>query len=178
MPKTKAQKHDMAQEMVKKINRSKTTVFADYKGMTMPQLQNLRKQLKDQGAEFSVTKNTLLNIALKEAGKEIKDEAFLSGPVATLFAYDDEIVPLKTLVKAFKDNNVGKVKAGFYEDDFLDAAAVGRLASLPGKLELQGQLVGVLAAPLKGMVTVLHANIRGLAVVLDQIRISKGGESA
>ncbi len=178
MPKTKAQKHQMVSDMSVKLGRAKTLVFTDYKGMTMPQLQDLRAKLKEQGAEFSVTKNTLLSIALKENNKELKDDAVLSGPVATLFAYEDEILPIKTLVKALKDNNIGKVKAGFFESDYLDTASVNRLAALPGKQELQGQLVGVLAAPIKGIVTVLHANIRGLAVVLDQIRIQKGGESA
>lgn len=176
MPKTRTQKEAMVVTLTDKLSRSKSVVFADYQGITMPQLQSLRKQLKDQGAEFSVTKNNLLNLALKQNGQQLADDAVLAGPVATLFAYDDEILPIKTLVKSLKEFSVGKVKAGFFEADFLTAAEVARLASLPGKQELQGQLVGLLAAPLKGLVTVLNGNIRGLAVALDQIRISKGGE--
>lgn len=176
MSKTRVQKEEIVVTMTDKLGRSKAVVFADYKGMTMPQLQELRKQLKDQGAEFSITKNTLLGIALKDSGRSLTDDAVLEGPVATLFAYDDEITPIKTLVDALKKGGIGKVKAGFFGNDFMDATGVGRMAALPSKQELQGQLVGVLAAPIKGLVTVLNGNIRGLAVVLDQIRISKGGE--
>ncbi len=176
MSKTRAQKEEMVVVMTDKLGRSKAVVFADYKGMTMPQLQELRKALREQGAEFSITKNTLLQIALKENGRTVEDASVLEGPVATLYAYDDEITPIKTLVDSLKKGGIGKVKAGFFGTDFMDATGVGRMASLPSKQELRGQVVGVLAAPIRGLVTVLNGNIRGLAVVLDQIRISKGGE--
>lgn len=176
MPKTRAQKETTVQEFSDKLKTSKSLVFADYQGLTMSQLSDLRNQLRDIDAEFTVTKNNLIQIALKDAGMEIKNEEFLSGPVATLFAYDDEITPIKALVKTLKDAGRGKIKAGFLGQEFMDGTSVTKLSTLPGKDELRGQVVGVLAAPLKGMVTVLNGNLRNLAVVLDQIRKQKGGE--
>ncbi len=176
MPKTRAQKEVTVKEITEKVSSAKSLVFADYQGLTMTQLTDLRDQLRDVQAEFTVTKNNLVKIALKDAGLKTDDAAYLEGPVATLFAYDDEITPIKALVKALKDAGRGKVKAGFLGQEFMDGAKITKLSTLPGKQELRGQVVGVLAAPIKGIVTVLNGNLRNLAVVLDQIRKQKGGE--
>jgi large subunit ribosomal protein L10 len=171
MPKTRLQKEETANAIAEKINRSKSVVFADYKGMTMSQLSDLRKKLREQGAEFNVTKNTLLQKALKA-----ENDPMFEGPTATLFSYDDEISPLKTLVKAFKDNNLGSVKGGFLGTEKLSAAKVTQLSTLPTKEELRGKTVGVLVAPLHGIVGVLQANLRNLVYALEQVRLQKGGE--
>lgn len=176
MPKTRSQKKTTVQEFADKLKTSKSLVFADYQGLTMTQLSQLRNQLRDIDAEFTVTKNNLIKIALQDAGLKTDNAAYLEGPVATLFAYDDEITPIKTLVKALKDAGKGKIKAGFLGQEFMDGQSMTKLSTLPGKDELRGQVVGVLAAPLKGMVTVLNGNLRNLAVVLDLIRKQKGGE--
>ncbi|MDP3947741.1 MAG: 50S ribosomal protein L10, partial [bacterium] len=99
----------------------------------------------------------------------------LEGPTATLFAYDDEISPIKILVKALKDAALGKVKSGFLGDLVLDEAKILQLATLPTKDELRGKIVGILAAPLQGMVGVLQGNLRNLVYALNQIKIAKGG---
>jgi large subunit ribosomal protein L10 len=176
MPKTKIQKQDLVQEMTDKLSKSHSLVFADYQGLTMTQLSALRDQLREVDAEMMVTKNNLLEIALKDAKFEIQDSKFLEGPVATVFAYDDEITPIKALVKALKEANIGKVKAGFLGTDYLADSRVNALAALPTKLELQAQVVGTLAAPLQGIVGVLNANLRNLAVVINMIKEQKGGE--
>jgi large subunit ribosomal protein L10 len=84
MPKTKLQKQQIVTDLTDKVSRSNSMVFADYKGMTMSQLSDVRNQLAENSAEFTVTKNNLLKIALKENKTEI-DEKLLEGPVATLF---------------------------------------------------------------------------------------------
>lgn len=173
MSKTRAQKQEQLTKLTQDLGKAKAVVFTDYKGMTMSQLTELRNKLYDQQATFSVTKNTLLKIALKEAGKP---ETGFEGPVATLFAYDDEITPIKTLVKALKDNNIGKIKSGILGLEFMDEYKVNKLASLPSKDELRGKVVGILAAPISGLQTVLFGNIRNLVYALEQIRKSKGGD--
>ena len=184
MPKTRAQKEELVVKLKEKLEKSKALVFADYKGLTMSQLSNLRDKLKDQQAEFSITKNTLLERALQttdyrlpttEAGSQ-KTKDIFQGPTATLFAYDDEISPIKTLVKAFKDFSIGKVKMGYLGKESLTQEKIIQLSTLPSKDELRGKVVGVLVAPLTGMLTVLNGNLRGLVYALDQIRKSKGGE--
>ncbi len=176
MPKTRVQKQENVKEIADKLSRAKSVVFADYRGLTTSQLITLRKALREQNAEFSVTKNNLLKLALGDKKAAISDEAVLEGPVATLFAYDDEISPIKTLVKGLKDLQIGKIKGGFLGDEYLVDLKINSLANLPSKAELQGKVVGVLAAPLQGMVSVLQGNLRNLVYALDQVRISKGGE--
>lgn len=177
--KSKQAKITMVSDISTKLAKSHSVVFADYQGLTMSQLSQLRNKLKDSQAEFSVTKNTLLKLALANAQlatDNLQSDNVFQGPIATLFAYGDEITPIKTLVKALKDFSKGRVKAGFLGTDYLDQYKIISLSQLPSKLELQGQVVGVLAAPLQGIVGVLNANLKGLVYALDQIRIQRGGE--
>ncbi len=166
MAKTRQQKEENLKILQEKFSRAKSVVFADYRGMTMKQLSDLRDKLRDQDAEFSVTKNTLLERAT---------QGTFDGPTATLFAYDDEISPIKLLVKAIKDAGIGKVKSGMLGTDILDEIKVNQLASLPTKDELRAKTVGVLIAPLQGMVGVLQANLRNLVYALSEIQKAKGG---
>ena|SRR5579884_684948 len=175
MPKTRVQKEETVASLTDKLGRARSVVFTDYKGMTMVQLSELRKTLRDQSAEFSVTKNNLMTLALKNAGFEV-DEKVLDGPTATLFAFEDEISPIKALVKAFKDNSVGSVKGGLLNGEYLDQYRVITLSTLPSKEELRAKVVGGLGAPLYGIVGVLQANLRNLVYALEQIRVSRGGE--
>lgn len=176
MPKTRVQKEETVVQVTEKLNRAKSVVLTDYKGLNMSQLSQLRQELRSQGAEFTVIKNTLLNLAFKQTGFKPASSEVLQGPTAVMFAYEDEISPIKSLVKLLKGAGIGQVKAGFWDKGFLDSLAITRLANLPSKLELQGKVVGLLNAPLVGMVGVLQANLRNLVFALDQIRIKRGGE--
>ncbi len=170
--KTRAQKDETIKNISEKLDRAKAIVLTDYKGMNMKQLSDLRTKLSEQNAEFNVTKNTLLDIVLK-AKKEVNTE--IKGPIATLFAYDDEISPIKILVKAIKDNSIGQIKFGFLGNEMLDAAKVNQLSTLPSKDELRAKTVGVLVAPLQGIVGVLQANLRNLVYALSEIQKQRGG---
>ncbi len=174
--KTRAQKEVTVTELTEKLSKAKSVVFADYRGLKMSQLLELRKKLREQDAELAVTKNSLLKLALVERKLNVDDGEVLEGPIATLFAYDDEISPIKTLVKGLKEFQIGKIKGGFLGEEYLVDLKINSLANLPTKLELQAKVVGVLVAPLQGMVTVLQGNLKNLVYALDQVRISKGGE--
>lgn len=175
MPKTRQQKIDKVAELTDKLNTAKSVVLADYQGLTMAQLSDIRQRLAEVSGELSVTKNNLLELSLKDAGYNVDDVA-MQGPIATLFSFGDEIAPLKILTKALKDFDKGKVKVGYLNKDDLSAEQVQKLAALPSKEELRGKVVGALGGPLYGIVGVLQANVRNLVYALDQIRISKGGE--
>ena len=177
MPKTRTQKIDAVTKLTENLSKANSVVFADYQGMTMSQLSDLRNNLGEISATFSITKNNLLKIALKNSQIEA-DPKLLEGPIATLFSFEDEITPIKVLTKALKDNGVGKVKAGILDGEVIDGAMVNKLASLPSKDELRAKVVGSLGAPLYGIVGVLQANLRNLVYALDQIRVSKGGEQS
>lgn len=167
MAKSRQQKEETVTKLQEKLGKAKSVVFADYRGLSMKQLSELRNQLRNQNAEFTITKNTLLKLALPTSN--------LEGPTATLFAYDDEISPIKILVKALKDAAIGKVKLGFLGEEALDETRIQYLASLPSKDELKSQTVGVLVTPLQGIVGVLQGNLRNLVYALSEIQKQRGG---
>lgn len=167
MAKTRQQKEETVKNLTEKFQKAKSVVFADYKGLTMKQLSDLRDKLRDQNAEFTITKNSLL--------KHVMTKADFDGPTAALFAYDDQITPIKTLVKALKDAAIGKIKMGFLGAEALDESKIQYLASLPSRDELRGQTVGILVAPLQGMVSVLQGNLRNLVYALSEFQKQKGG---
>ena len=107
--KTRLQKEESITELTEKFSRAKSVVLTDYQGLTMKQLSELRDKLRDVDAELQVTKNTLLARSLPD-GVSLPESSF-QGSTATLFAYDDEISPIKLLVKALKEASIGKIKA-------------------------------------------------------------------
>lgn len=176
MPKTRLQKEETVVDLTQKFERSSSVVFTDYKGLTMTQLSGLRKSLRETDAEFEITKNSLVKLALKDSGVSLSDE-ILEGPTATLFAFGDQVSPIKALVKTLKEANTGKVKAGILDGEVLDSFTVIKLSQLPSQDELRAKVVGSLASPLYGIVGVLQANLRNLVYALDQIRVLRGGEA-
>lgn len=173
MPKTRVQKEETVTTLTDKFSKAKSVVFADYKGLTMASLSDMRSKFREQQSEFSITKNSLLKLASTQY--KLPGDV-LQGPTATLFSFGDEISPIKILVKALKDAGVGSVKGGIMEGEFIDQYKVNTLSILPTKDELIAKVVGGLGSPLYGIVGVLQANIRNLVYVLDQVRISRGGE--
>ncbi len=174
VPKTRQQKEETVVQLKDKLSRAKSVVFADYRGLTMKQLSQLRSTLHDAKAEFTITKNTLLSRALLTSDIRLPISE-LDGPTAALFAYDDEISPIKLLVKSLKDAAVGKVKVGFLGGQLLDETQINQLALLPTKDELRGKTVGILVAPIQGMVGVFQANLRNLVYAISEIQKQKGG---
>ena len=175
MAKTRNQKEEEIQKLGDKLSRAKAVIFADYRGLTMKQLTELRDKLHEQDSDFIVTKNTLLERALPVSNFKLQSSN-LKGPTATLFAYNDEVSPIKALVKLLKDTGLGKIKAGFLGTEVLDDTKINQLAQLPSKDELRGQTVGVLVAPIQGMISVLQGNLRNLVYALNEIQTMKGGE--
>ncbi len=174
MPKTRQQKEESVVKLQEKLASAKALVFANYQGMTMKQLSELRTNLREVKAEFAITKNTLLERALPASNLQVP-ESSIEGPTATLFAYEDEISPIKVLVKALKDSGIGSIKSGFLGTDALDAAKIQQLSTLPSKDELRGKTVGVLVAPLQGILSVLQGNLRNLVYALSEIQKQRGG---
>ncbi len=176
MAKTRSQKEVELKQIIDNLSKAKAVVLADYQGMNMKQLSDLRDVLRDQNAQLVITKNTLLKKAMENCKLKIENSVF-NGPTATLFAYDDEISPIKALVKVIKDSGIGKIKLGFLGSDLMDEAGIQKLATLLSKDELRGKTVGVLVAPLQGMVGVLQVNLRNLVYAISEIQKAKGGDA-
>jgi large subunit ribosomal protein L10 len=174
MPKSKLQKQEITRDMIAKIGRAKSIVFASFNALTVKDNEELRLKLRAENSEYYVAKKTLLNLAMKEGNFADFNVKNLSGKVAAVFSYEDEVAPAK-IVHAFRKDREDKIffVGGILENRFISKAEVESLALLPSKTQLYGQLVGSLNAPISGFVNVLAGNLRGLATVLQAIADQK-----
>ena len=164
-------------ELKEQLANAQNLFFTSYAGLTVADITKLRGELRKDGSSYSVVKNTLFSIA---AGKDLAAqlEAILAGPTGIVFAGTDPVAPAKALKTFADDNQALKIKAAYIDGNLVDATQVNVLATLPSKAELIAKLVGSLASPLRGLVTVLSGNQSGLVRVLDAIREQKAAGSA
>jgi len=167
---TKNQKEILIKEIAERLAKTKAVVFADYTGLSVSKITDLRRKLKVQNGELKVAKKTLVGLAFKKAGFDGVETKKMSGQVAVAFGYQDEIAPAKVIYDFAKKENKLKILGGIIESKFIEAASVLNLAKLPSRQELLAKAVGSIAAPLSGMVNVLQGNLRGLVQVLAQIK--------
>lgn len=174
MAKTKAQKQEAIDSLVDKFSRAKSTVFVDYKGITVSDAADLRKEAKSSGGEYLVAPKTLMQKGLEGAKMDdLVDAKNLEGNLAVLFGFEDEVAPAKIAYDFGKEKDVFEIRGGIMESKFMELAEVQTLAKLPSKQELLAKVVGSMNAPVSGFVNVLAGNIRGLANVLNAIKDQK-----
>jgi large subunit ribosomal protein L10 len=166
----KKQKQDLVEILVDKIKSAKSVVFADYKGLKMPDLKELRKTLKAANGGFQVIKKTLIDLALKKADMGEASAKKMEGQIALAFSDKDEISAAKILNDYSKKNENLKILGALLEGKFLNEKEAVSLAKIPAKEQLLANLVGSIASPLSGFVSVLQGNLRGLVFVLSQIK--------
>jgi len=164
-------KIDTVNALTEKVQKSKVTVLADFSGLKHKQLEELRRTLKKSDGEFMVSKNRLIKRALGDHAADMSDA--LTQSTGVLFAYGDEVAPLKVLLKFFKTAGVGKTKAGLMQKSLLTEADVTRLASLPTRETLLSMLVGQLQAPITGLHHALSWNMNKLVWALNAIKNKK-----
>ena len=173
MPKTRAQKEELVNELAEKLGRIKGGAVASVHGYTMADADGLRTKGRESGVEFQVTKKTLLKRAIEKAGIEGLDPTALEGSLLFAFGYEDEVAPAKLINDLVKEKEDMRILAGVLEGVGIDGAQVTQLAALPSKIQLLGQLVGTINAPVSGFVNVLAGNIRGLMNTLNAIKEQK-----
>jgi len=157
-------KLDTLAELKQRLAGVKTAVLAEYRGLTVRQLSELRKQLRGASAECRIVKNRIAKLAI--AGSPLGGlSSHLKGPTAIVFSAHDPVAVAKTLHTFGKTNQQLLVKAGF---QLLPATELRRLADLPSRDALRGQLVSTLQGPLAQLVGLLRAPLRDLVSVLDQ----------
>ena len=175
MPKiTKEQKVKTVADLKEKLSRASGMVLANYHGLSVSQMQELKKSLKESDAEFVISKNTLISRAAKEAKKEIPSEQ-LEGPTAILFSFGDALASVKKLADFIKLYQLPDIKIGSLENRMLTRDEVLTLAKIPSKQELYVQVVSSLNFPIYGLVATLSGNLRNLVYVLNQVKNSRGG---
>jgi large subunit ribosomal protein L10 len=172
----KAEKAATVADITARLKASSTAVLADYRGMTVGQMRDLRSKLKGGGIEMVVVKNTLARRAAKAAGYEALN-AELIGPIAMLFATDDVSAPARILNDFIRANRKMVIKAGLLEGQVIQAIAVTELADLPSREVLLSRLLGAMQTPLGNLASVLQAPIVKLARTLDAVRSQRESQS-
>ncbi len=168
----KERKEELIGELETEFKGSSSMIVADYRGLTVKQLAELRDDIRPHNATLYVAKNTLARIAVQRAGVEGLTE-FLSGPTAIAFCRADAAPVAKALAKAAKDTQILQIKGGLIDGVVLDAEGVKTLATLPSRDQLYAQLVVALNGPIQGIAGTLAAIPRGLVIALDQIEKQK-----
>jgi|SRR5689334_14835582 len=155
-------------EIASEIEASEAIFAVDYRGISVPQAAELRSKLREADASFRIVKNRLTKIAADQAGEERLAE-LLQGPTALTFVRGDTAQAAKAITTFNKEHDVLTYKGGFMEATSLDEVAFKSIAKLPGREVLNGQLAGVVASPITGLVRGLGSMIQGLALQLGQI---------
>jgi large subunit ribosomal protein L10 len=162
-------KRQAVAELAEMLRGSSAMAVADYRGLSVADMQAVRRSLRANGVELHIAKNRLLKIAADEVElAELKP--LLSGPTAIATIDGDEVALAKALQEAFRPyTRTVTVRGGMLGNVAIDADALSRLASLPGREVLLGRLAGGIASPLTGFAGVLAANLRNLAGVLSAV---------
>ncbi len=161
-------KIQIVKELKEKLSKAQGVVLTDYQGLSVPEVEDLRKNLQVAGANYQVVKNTLLNLALKETSYQLPVTSYQSaGPTTIVLSYEDEIQPLKTLYDFAKEHQALEVKGGFFEGLFMAAEKLKEIAMLPGREVLLARVVGMMQSPIVRFVSVGKSNQTGLVRVLQ-----------
>jgi large subunit ribosomal protein L10 len=173
MAKTRAQKTEVVAKITDRLKRMKGAAFSQAVGYTMEDADKLRAKAAEKNVDVFVAKKTLLALAAKEAGVTGVDRDALDGSVLVAVSYSDEVAAAKLLKDLSKEKETIKMLAGVLEGKFVGESEVKRLADLPSKEQLLGQLVGTINAPVSGFVNVLAGNLRGLVTALKAVQEKK-----
>lgn len=163
------QKAAVIDEVAAEIEAADAIYAVDYRGISVPQAAELRAKLREADASFRVVKNRLTLRAADKAGAESLKE-HLEGPTALTLVKGDAAVAAKTITTFQRQYDLLEIKGGTLGGEILTADQIKDIARLPGREQLQAQLVGVLASPITGLVRGLGSLISGLAIQLEQIR--------
>ncbi|PIE54614.1 MAG: 50S ribosomal protein L10 [Dethiosulfovibrio peptidovorans] len=168
-------KYELVDELKTKLDGAEAVFVCEYRGLTVAQATEIRRLVREAGGEIKVAKNTLVRIAMKDVGMAVSQELTV-GPNAYVIAPQDSPAVAKAL-KEFakkKENKALLIKGGVMGTDILSLDQVMALADLPSRDQLIAQVVGTMAGPLRGLVTVLSGPSRGLVTCLSQLAEKKG----
>ena len=159
----KEQKKNYISEMTAQFDKSEAVLVTHYQGLTVKQLDNLRKQMREHGIQFKITKNRITKLALQKSKcKDLKK--LFSGPTAVALS-EDAISSAKILAKFSKENNNLKILGGIMGKEVLDVAGVQKVATLPTLEEAKAKIVGILRSPAQKIASILLAPGSKIAIL-------------
>ena len=177
---TREQKQSILKDLAEKFSRAKAAILVDFNKLSVSKTMDLRRILKEIGAEYKVAKKTLISRVLKSVDYKGIDLDDLKTQFGVVFSYDDPVPAAQSIYKFSRVNEALKILGGFLLArrslgegggfDWKDKAKIIELAKLPSREILLGQVVGVIASPLSGLVNVLSGNMRNLVSVLNNIQ--------
>ena len=175
----KEDKQKVVADLIDRLKSSETLIVADYRGLTMPQIDDLRSELLKHGAKFTVVKNTLTRRAAEAAGADAL-LALLEGPTAIAFLETDgdPVAVAKAIGATARETKVLAVRGGILDGRPITAEDIESLAKLPPLDQLRGQVLGAIAAPLYAIVGLFNAPLQNLVGLIDARIEQLGGESA
>lgn len=172
----KTEKTELASQLKDKFSKARVALFADYKGLSATQADDLRRQLRTTNTEVKVLKNNIARLVTKEGKLGDQAKALMDtvvGPTLVAFAYGDPAAAAKVIHKFAQDNEALKLKDSLMGDKKLGASQVEELAKLPSKEVLIAKMLGTMNAPITNFVGVLAAVPRSLVTVLSAIEKKK-----
>ena len=161
-----AKKQQEVNEVVEKMNAANSLVVVDYLGLSVAEVTELRKQLREAGVEFKVIKNTIMRRALDSQDLEYHEEVF-QGPTAVAFGMEDAVAPAKILSDFAKEAEALELKGGILEGKVLSKEEIQQIAKLPNREGLLSMLLSVLQAP-----------VRNVAYAVKAVADAKGEDAA
>jgi large subunit ribosomal protein L10 len=168
----KVEKEKTVSELKEKLSAASSLFLTDFRGLNVDEMTRLRRTLKEKGAEYRVTKNTLIRRAAQESELEgILD--FLAGPTGLVFSYEDPLAPARALHEVYRKIKKPKIKVIWMEGRFFGESHLKTLAALPGREMLLAQIASGLNFPVANFVGTLEGMLRSLVGVIEAIRKEK-----
>jgi large subunit ribosomal protein L10 len=164
----RAQKEQTVSDLTDKISRSQLVVVTDYRGLSVSEMSSLRGRLREAGAEYQVSKNTLTRFAAQQAGRANLVEDLI-GPSAIAFGYEDPSALAKSLQEYLRAARTSPlvIKGGILGDRRVTADEIGRIADLPSRNVVLGQTLGSVVAPLTSFLGVINAPLQNVIGIID-----------
>lgn len=170
---TKAFKNNKVEEIKEIIAKAKVAIVSDYRGFSVADITNLRRRLQKEDGDYTVVKNTLAKIAIKDTQFEGLEE-FLKGPSGIAFGFGDEVAPAKVILKYLKEaKKANEVKGGVLDGKIITAKEVRAISELPSKPELIAKIMGSLSSPAQGLTNTVNGVARALVCAMEEVRKKK-----
>jgi len=167
-----ATKEGLVAEIKDRFANSEAVIMADYRGLSVKEMQQLRVKVREVGGDIKVYKNSLTEIAIRELALPNMDE-YLQGPTAFVFIAEDAVAPAKALTAFAKEHQALEIKGGFVQNQVVNGDGVKAIATLPSREELIAKLLGTMQNPIVGFARVLNGPVEAFARTVQAVADQK-----